>query len=71
MDFTLEGKAEDDISREEVSEVTESAREIIRGKLREHFDGKGRMSPFMSWNFCWDSIAARMMKKSSRMAFRV
>ena len=40
MDFTLEGKAEDDISREEVSEVTESAREIIRGKLREHFDGK-------------------------------
>ena len=40
MDFTLEGKAEDDISREEASEVTESAREIIRGKLREHFDGK-------------------------------
>lgn len=40
MDFTLEGKAEDDIFREEVSEVTESAREIIRGKLREHFDGK-------------------------------
>ena len=40
MDFIFEGKAEVDVSREEEPEVTESAREIIRGKLRAYFDGK-------------------------------
>ena len=41
MDFMLDDEqTKEDVFAEGESEVTESPREIIKRKLREHFDGK-------------------------------
>ena len=61
----------------------ESTREEIKNKLRQNFDGKivrkdltqrksrkGRMFRFMSLSSCWVSIAAQMMKRSLKKAYR-
>ena len=64
------------------TEGTMDTREIIKGKLRECFDGKivrkdltkkikkGPMYPSMSLSSSWGSIVAPMMKKSSKRASR-
>lgn len=40
MDFILDEEKENDVLAKDEPEVTESSRDIIKRKLREHFDGK-------------------------------